>query len=445
MQKDIFQRYLLRALTLCHQGKCVTVGELNAKLDTILEKWLRFEPTIQKIALIETNIDTISIKLGDIENKSKQNEQKIISLESSLNFANEDIKDMKKDIDTLKQEVSRGAENTSSIQPPSLSCYERQKLENEIIKLQEYSQRHNLIFEGIYENKGENCVHKIDALIRAHLHLTGAFKVIDKAHRLGTFKPGMRKPRPIIVRFISHQAKEKTFSLRRHLGGTGVWMKENLPEKVERENSLLNKVLNLAAKRDSNARVLRNRLYYNGSYYTVQTVKNTDLPIKDLHQKENENAICFQGQLSPLSNFFESQMTINNEQYCCVEQYYQSQKAKRNKDTSTFQEIMNSRDPVEIKRLSKKITSNRSVDDEKDENIKVMKQGLEAKFKAPNLKAYLILTGSKVLIESSKYDKFWGSGVGLHDRDCFDRAKIVGANNLGKLIQSVRIGLMNDA
>ena len=88
-----------------------------------------------------------------------------------------------------------------------------------------YSQRHNLIFEKVPENKDEDSKYLISHLIETHLGLKGAFNQIDKAHRMGPYR--QTQPRPIIVRFKTHNAKEITYRL---LAGTGLFINLHLDE-----------------------------------------------------------------------------------------------------------------------------------------------------------------------------------------------------------------------
>jgi ribA/ribD-fused uncharacterized protein len=58
--------------------------------------------------------------------------------------------------------------------------------------------------------------------------------------------------------------------------------------------------------------------------------------------------------------------------------------------------------------------------------VTVMKKGLQLKFQHPELQEKLLATGSKVLIEDTKRDTFWGA------------TKKGGVNVLGQLLMQVR-------
>ena len=66
--------------------------------------------------------------------------------------------------------------------------------------------------------------------------------------------------------------------------------------------------------------------------------------------------------------------------------------------------------------------------------IDVMREGLMHKFALPELKALLLSTGTRPLIENSPYDNFWGCGkLGK------------GQNMLGQLLMALRTQLQADA
>ena len=274
--------------------------------------------------------------------------------------------------------------------------------------------------------------------------LPNARSVIDKAHRLGRPNPKAIQPRHIIVRFTSHQAAEKTLARRRMLSGSGIWVKRHLPENIERQTSLLEKVLPMAKAKDSYASILPgNQLRFKQNTYDIHSIHRSGLPVHKLHERENENTIGFQGPLSPLSNFHTCSLNIEGTSYCSIEQYYQAEKAKRHNDLVSLSRILLETDPVLIKRLGKGIqkTLNVREDEENDNNIRVLEKGLSVKFREPRMKNHLLGTGSKVIAESSGYDLYYGTGKSLYDNDCLNISCFKGKNKMGKLLEKIRDSL----
>ncbi len=75
----------------------------------------------------------------------------------------------------------------------------------------------------------------------------------------------------------------------------------------------------------------------------------------------------------------------------------------------------------------------------------VMYEGYKAKFmQNPVLNQFLINTGERTLVEASKHDKYWGSGLGLRDlRSQPDTTNWPGDNNLGLILMRIHQDLHN--
>jgi len=141
---------------------------------------------------------------------------------------------------------------------------------------------------------------------------------------------------------------------------------------------------------------------------------------------------------SPFSNFHQANITVDYTVYCSTEQYYHAKKAELFKDDNSYTQIMASTDSVEIMKLGKQVEDFKpaewamACDD-------VMYIGNMAKYtQIPELKAKLLSTGEKALVESSKHDKYWGSGIALNDKNALKKDLWVGENKMGMLLVKIR-------
>ena len=132
----------------------------------------------------------------------------------------------------------------------------------------------------------------------------------------------------------------------------------------------------------------------------------------------------FRGEYSFLSNFYPCEIWWEGIQYRSVEAAFQASKTlddkQRKKIAATFT-------PKEAKNLGRKVSLRGDW-----ERIKVplMKELLEIKFSIPELKAKLMATGDKELIEGNTWnDFFWGKCRGK------------GENWLGKILMNIREAL----
>ena len=183
----------------------------------------------------------------------------------------------------------------------------------------------------------------------------------------------------------------------------------------------------------------RAKLVYRDHAYNVNSVRETDLEVEKLHQREDAKVIAFQGQFSPFSNFYAFNIQLRDTEYSSLEQYYQASEAKLHGDLTTACKIMLEKDQVQIKKLSKQIKTNPNIGKEEEncQLLTLMEEGLIAKFSNPHLQDYLLKTNDKCLVEASQYDTFWGCGKSLDNPECLKLNPMTG-NHLGRLLVKVR-------
>ena len=424
---------------------------MSEKLDEIIKKLSQHDTALSKLNKLDTielKLNEMSNRISEIEEKAEKNKTEISEIKTSLDFAYSEIDEIKKETTNIHSEIQEMKTNINTCKTSNraieteLLQNQAKMLSDEITDLKGYSQRHNLLFDGIKEEPNENCKMTINNIVGEYMDLPDAYRVIDKAHRLGAKRPG--KPRSIVVRFITHSAKETTYSRLFMLRGTGLGVRPHLPEKTEREHRLISNILPLAKQQDSNANITaQSKLFYKGKLYDSVSVRNSAIPTHKVHQRETTTTICFQGHLSPLSNFYSTTIEIDNNLYTSTEQYYQAEKAKRHSDPRSLARIMLTNDPYDIKKISRQIKPNPSISQEAEEsaNHDAMVKCVTAKFQDPSLRRFLIETGAKRLAEHSKYDTFWGTGYSLFDKDSLNFDSTRGQNRLGQILEQVRASI----
>ncbi|WDE01691.1 NADAR family protein [Thalassomonas actiniarum] len=124
-----------------------------------------------------------------------------------------------------------------------------------------------------------------------------------------------------------------------------------------------------------------------------------------------------------LSNFAGFGFVLDGHKWRTMEHYFQAMKFE---GTEQFDKILNCGSPKQAKDLgqSRAVPIRRDWDAVKEE---IMLAGLREKFKKPELKAVLLGTGKKELVENSPFDKYWGIGP-----------KGNGKNRLGVLLMQLR-------
>ncbi len=124
--------------------------------------------------------------------------------------------------------------------------------------------------------------------------------------------------------------------------------------------------------------------------------------------------------------------------YCCMEQFMIAHKAQLFEDEETRRQIMDSRQPHEIKELGRKV---RGFDQALWEEAKysIVLNGNWRKFSQNrDLRDYLLSTGDSVLAEASPYDAIWGIRLPADAPEARDPFKWRGDNLLGFALMEVR-------
>ena len=138
-----------------------------------------------------------------------------------------------------------------------------------------------------------------------------------------------------------------------------------------------------------------------------------------------------------LSNFSDSEHN-----YCCAEQYMMYQKAKVFNDNVMAEKILNTSDPKEIKALGRKVQNfNDRIWEAK--RFDIVLNGNRLKFSQnEKLKTILLsLPDDCKIMEASPYDKIWG--IGMDEETAKRSTNINGLNLLGQAIMKVRRELKN--
>jgi ribA/ribD-fused uncharacterized protein len=147
------------------------------------------------------------------------------------------------------------------------------------------------------------------------------------------------------------------------------------------------------------------------------------------------NFVFFYG--GPFSQWYRGQFEIGGIKYNCAEQYMMSQKALLFGDREAYDKIMKSHDPSTQKATGKKV---RNFDKDKWEKVcrKIVYDANYAKFSGGTMKAILLSTGDKEIVEASPTDTIWGIGLAEGDPRCLDKTQWRGTNWLGIAIMEVR-------
>lgn len=152
--------------------------------------------------------------------------------------------------------------------------------------------------------------------------------------------------------------------------------------------------------------------------------------------KTTDNFIFFWNGI--YSQWLPSLIEIEGKMFSCCEQYMMYKKAMLFGDTEAADQIMNTDNPAIQKEIGRRVKNfDREIWDANCYSI-VYKANFAKFSQHKNLKRELILTGDKIIVEASPYDKIWGIAMGEDDPGIEDPANWKGLNLLGQCIMNVR-------
>lgn len=153
----------------------------------------------------------------------------------------------------------------------------------------------------------------------------------------------------------------------------------------------------------------------------------------------------FYGKASPFSQHYPVRFEVDCVEYNCAEQYMMHQKALLFEDHDMAKKILASTNPVEQKRLGRKV-QNFNKDRWTERSLEVVREASVAKFSQnDDLRKLLLETHPRTLVEASPRDRLWGIGLGASNPKAKDRSQWRGKNQLGNILTQVREQLRQEA
>lgn len=152
------------------------------------------------------------------------------------------------------------------------------------------------------------------------------------------------------------------------------------------------------------------------------------------HQKSANGEItssCF-------SQWWTAAFTIDGITYPTAEHYMMAEKARLFNDEAAEKNILKAKSPAEAKKIGRQVVGFEQKRWEEN-RFNIVVKGNYAKFaQHPALKAYLINTKQRVLVEASPVDKIWGIGLDKTSEFATVPPKWRGLNLLGFALMEVR-------
>ena len=241
----------------------------------------KLKKQIEDLIVNDTSVvKAIADAVSSIIVETIRNDTKIINMIASNISSNDDFSKavMNKFMETtkpMKQEIYESLSfdnNDLSLKVKGLEkSHNELKLSNELLRLEidnleQYGRRNCLIFHGVKEQEGgairsqiENTDAIVVSIMKENLGLEITEADLDRSHRLGRKVPNVQsrsKPRPIIVKFLSHNIRSQVYRNKRKLKGTGLGISESLTKKRVELYSAVSKHPNVSSVWTNDGRII---------------------------------------------------------------------------------------------------------------------------------------------------------------------------------------------
>ncbi|MEU6523156.1 NADAR family protein [Streptomyces sp. NPDC046924] len=144
---------------------------------------------------------------------------------------------------------------------------------------------------------------------------------------------------------------------------------------------------------------------------------------------------------SCLSQWWPSPFTVDGVRYATAEHWMMAAKARLFADPEGERRVLAAQHPAQAKEAGRLV---RGFDEEtwRRERFRVVVEGSVHKFAAhADLRAFLLGTGERVLVEASPVDRVWGIGLAATDERATDPEQWRGPNLLGFALMRARTRL----
>ncbi|WEH14987.1 NADAR family protein [Streptomyces sp. VNUA24] len=148
---------------------------------------------------------------------------------------------------------------------------------------------------------------------------------------------------------------------------------------------------------------------------------------------------------SCLSQWWPSPFTVDGVEYATAEHWMMASKARLFGDAEAERRAVAAAGPAQAKKIGRLV---RGFDEAlwEQERFAIVAEGSFHKFAAhPELQAFLLGTGNRVLVEASPLDRVWGIGLAADDERAMDPARWRGPNLLGFALMAARERLLSGA
>lgn len=287
---------------------------------------------------------------------------------------------------------------------------ENRMLTHQLALVEDATKILSLRVEGLPETNEDNLtLYVCTTLSKTGVSCTAAD--IDTVHRVGKHREGYI--RPIIVRFLRLSKRNAILYNRANLSKINpsplVWVNDDTSDQTRRSRKSVRDVVTLA----KTIGIQDTKIHGDGVIIENIKYKHQDLDLLPNHlslakakSRSDDIDLFFQGEHSPLSNFYPARIEDNDHTiFASAEQLFQHKRAIFESYPITAEKIKKNSNPYEIKRLGNLVPLS---DQWKNAESDIMSDILLKKFcQNPKLGAFLTNTADLNLHEATNDRKWW--------------------------------------
>ena len=428
------------------------------KLETVPHDIEKVQKSITGIQKDLKAIPILEEKVKKIEESMKTQKKDIDSGKVATTALETSVTDTQKDVDELNKKL-KDMQGKMDTNIKMFKDFEK-KIKQDEDKIEELSKKSlkeeiekseiakKIQIQGVPENRLEN----LPKIVQQVLFDTGV-KVhpleIDEAYREGNFNK--HRTRPIIVTLTKSSTRNEIIrnrnNIKRNPHCKNVWINEVVHDRVKQQRNELHAIHLLALNNGHQSKHVLDILTIDGLIYCHSTLHKlpNDLTLEKAFSREHNNHIYFNSEHIFMSNFHPCEIELEDVTCSSLEQAYFYIMAKDIGDLRAAKLILETQLPRQIKKIGARLNVTQKWI---EKSPQVMYDLLKIKYgKNPALKAKLLATGNKRLIESTM-NKTWGCGLTIPMIDKMIAqhgiVKFPGKNLLGSQTEDVRRDLQSE-
>ena len=223
-------------------------GEQNESMASMASMATSLAEMMSRLAEVRQSVRDLVVEVRGVAETVKEIREKLDKHEDILVSLREKVDRNAETISVVKVKVETSERQFEGAKKAIDGYRERmERLEERIIDQEARSRRNNLIFHGVQEKEGENCEQVVRELFRT-CRLEGN-PVIERAHRIGKVRGGSvigrqtGRSRPLIVRFLDFNDRQKVREVRKHLPQS-IYVTDDLPREIREARQKLLPELN---------------------------------------------------------------------------------------------------------------------------------------------------------------------------------------------------------